>query len=110
MPYAFIDLLIYIRMVHSEVHIRTHYKMYVDNHKIAICGNIEELGLWDPDECIIAVEYPSDSGKFVQHLLAMYGTRDCNGYNMKFIQSNATGAAPPVKKWRRTLTCLHRSR
>ena len=73
MLYAFIDLLI-----HPEVHIRTHYKMYDDHHKIAICGNIEELGLWDPDESIIGMEYPSESGKFVQHLLVMHGTRDCN--------------------------------
>ncbi|KAI0229793.1 hypothetical protein LSAT2_019785 [Lamellibrachia satsuma] len=46
----------------TEIHIRTHYKMYYDFHKIAICGNIEELGLWVPEEGVVGVEYPKGSG------------------------------------------------
>ena len=47
----------------SEIHIRTHYKMYQDRHKIAVCGNVEELGNWNVEKCVIGEEYPYGSGE-----------------------------------------------
>jgi len=37
--------------------------MYQDRHKIAICGNVEELGNWTVQKCVIGEEYPIGSGE-----------------------------------------------